>query len=583
MNQSKFKSLLGLALATAALSGCAGLKSMQKNADDINFNVDPNPLEVRAGEVKANINGAFPEKYFAKKVTLVATPVLTYGSEKTTFETVTVQGEKVKENNNVIAYRKGGNFNYSNAVDYSDSMRESILSVHITATKGKKSVDFDPIQIATGVIATSELAINNPQAIIGVQREPNTTGVYDPNIDPYQRIVPESYTADILFLKNQANVRASEQKADDIVGLANYTKEANANTKKEIKDIKVSAYASPEGGLDLNTKLSEKRKNSGNKVVDDILKKSKIQTSVFSDFTAEDWDGFQALMEASTIQDKDLIIRVLSMYSDPEVREEKIKSLGEVFTEVQDEILPQLRRSKITANVEVTGRSDEEILAQFKADPSQLNPAELIYGATLVDSKEDKIAFYQALVKYYPNDWRGYNNIGAIYAKDGDYKTAKGYFTTAEQKDNKAIVVKNNLGACELVDENIENAKVLFGAATGAGNEVNYNLGIVAIKEGEYADAAKLLSSSNTVNEAIAKVLNGDADGASKALENTTCKCWTVAYMKAVVAARMAKENAVYTNLKEAIAANPDAKKLIATDIEFAQYKDKADFQAIVK
>lgn len=583
MNQSQLKSLLGLALAATVLSSCSSLNSMKKNADDISFNVNPNPLEVKAGEVKTQINGVFPEKYFNKKVTLVATPVLSYAGGETSYQAVTVQGQKVKENNTVIAYKKGGDFNYTDATAYNPSMRESILSVKITASKGKKSVVFDPIKIADGVLSTSELAINNPQAIIGIQREKNTTGIYDPNIDAYQRIVPEEYNADILYLKNQSNVRTSEQKASDIVGLANYTKEVKANERKALNSIKVSAYASPEGELGLNTKLSENRKKTGTQVVDGILKKSKVETSVFSEFTAEDWDGFQKLMEASTIQDKDLILRVLSMYSDAEVREEKIKTLGEVFTEVEDQILPQLRRAKITANVEVTGRSDQEIIDQFNADPSKLNPAELIYGASLMKTSNEKIAYYNALVKYYPNDWRGYNNIGAIYANDGDYNKAKSYFETAEQKAPTEIVVKNNLGTCALVSNKIEDAKVLFGAASDAGDAVNYNMGIVSIKEGEYQTAAKLLSGSNTINEAIAKILSGDADGASRALNNIQDSNWKVSYMKAIVSARMAKENAMYDFLKEAIKANPEAKKLIATDIEFAQYKESADFQAIVK
>ncbi|MFV0521622.1 MAG: tetratricopeptide repeat protein [Mangrovibacterium sp.] len=582
MNQSKFKSLLGLALITAVLSGCSGLKSMQKNADEISFTASPNPLEARAREVKTDINGVFPEKYFKKKVTLEATPILTYADGETSYKATTVQGEKVKANNHVIAYKKGGDFNYSDAVAYNKAMRESELFIHITASKGKKSVDFTPIKVADGVLSTAELAMNNPKTIIGVQKEENTTGVYDANIDSYQQIVPEEYSADIMYLKNQANVRVSEQKAEDIIGLANYAKDVKGNDRKALNSVKVSAYASPEGELNFNTKLSEKRKESGTKVVDGILKKSKIETSVFSDFTAEDWDGFKKLMEASNIQDKDLILRVLSMYTDPEVRESKIRSLGEVFTEVQDEILPQLRRSKIIANVDVTGRSDQEIINQFNNDPTKLSPAELIYGASLMNTDVEKIGYYQALVDNYPNDWRGYNNIGAVYAKSGDYNKAKGYFETAEQKAPNEIIVKNNLGACEVYSSNFNEAKVLLGAASGAGDAVNYNSAIIAIKEGDYQTAAKLLAGTNTVNEAVVKILNGNADGALRILDKTDSKCWKVSYFKAVVSARMAKESAMYGFLKEAVAAHPEAKELIATDVEFNQYKETAEFKAIV-
>ncbi len=584
MKQSKFRSLLGLTMATAILSSCSGLNGMKKNADDINFNVTPNPLETQAGAVNVSIDGVFPNKYFNKKVVLEATPVLKYATGETAYKKVTVQGQKIDDNNKVINYKNGGNFTYKDGIEYNKEMRVSELELHVKATKGKKTVNFDPITLAKGVLSTSELVMDNPRLIEGVVREENNTGKYDPNIDIYQRIYDDEFSADIHYLKNKSDVRTSEQKSKDIVEFSKNTKALKQNNRRNFKGVEVSAYASPEGALDLNTKLSEKRQNTSTKVVKGILSSSKASDiDVFSKFTPEDWDGFKELMEASTIQDKDLILRVLSMYSDPEVREKEIKNLGEAFTEVQDEILPKLRRSKITANFEVIGRTDEEIKAQFASDPSQLSPAELIYGAAISDNNDTKLAYYNALVKYYPEDWRGYNNIGVINAREGKYNQAKNYFAQAETKSNNQKVIKNNLAACAIVDKNFSEAEVLLGQASGAGNAVNYNSAIIAIKNNDYEKAAKLLTGTNTVNEALAKVMSGDADGALKALENTDCECWKVSYFKAIVAARMAKETSVYTNLKDVITSNPDAKELIATDIEFVQYFEKSEFKNIVK
>lgn len=584
MKRFNFKPLASVVLAAVVLSSCSSLKKMKKNADQINFKVTPELLETHGGDVDVAIDGRFPSQYFNKKVTLVATPVLKYEGGETAFAPVTVQGEKVDANNKVISYTNGGNFNYKDAVDYTDDMRLSDLEIRITASKGLKSLDFDPIKVADGVIATSSMVINYPNPILGVQREKNTTGIYDPNIDKFQRIVPDEYTADIHYVINSAVLRNTELKAEDIVKLKEYTKDAFDAERKELKGVEVSAYASPDGALDWNTKLSEKREGTSSKYVADQLKKEKIEAELKSKFTPEDWDGFKEMMEKSNIQDKELILRVLSMYSDPEVREREIKNLSQAFTSVADEILPKLRRAKITASVDLIGKTDEEIAALADSDPASLNPAELLYAATLTSDKNKQLAIYNSFMKVYPQDWRGFNNAGMVLAEQGKFADAKPLFEKAEGLNNNEPIIKNNLGAVALVEGDLAKAETLFGAASGAGDEVNYNLGIVAIKKGEYDKAVKLFGDSDSPNVGLAKILAGDYNGALKSLESCTWEgCYMTEYFKAVVGARTAKENLMYESLEAAVKIKPELKAKIATDMEFAKYFGEAKFKAIVQ
>ncbi|WP_339736858.1 tetratricopeptide repeat protein [uncultured Sunxiuqinia sp.] len=583
MRKISFKPLAFFALAAVLFAGCSGLQKMKKNADQIDFKVTPEILEAHGGDVDVAIDGRFPAKYFNKKVTLVATPVLTYEGGETAFESVTVQGEKVDANNKVISYTNGGNFAYNDAVAYDDEMRVSDLEIRITASKGSKSVDFEPIKVADGVLATSEMVINYPSPILGVQREKNTTGVYDPNIDAFQRIVPDQYVADIHYLINSAYVRGTELNSEDVEQLYAYTKDAFDAERKELKGVEISAYASPDGELDWNTKLSQQRESSSNQVVARELKKAEVEAELKTKFTPEDWEGFQEMMEKSNIQDKELILRVLSMYSDPEVREREIRNLSSAFTVVADEILPKLRRAKIAASVDLIGKTDEEIAALADSDPASLNPAELLYAATLTDDQNKKLAIYNSFIKVYPQDWRGPNNAGMVLAQQGKYGEAKPLFEKAEGLATDEPIIKNNLGAVALYEGDIEKAETLFGAASGAGDEVNYNLGIVALKKGEYDKAVQLFGDSDSPNVGLAKILAGDNNGALKSLENCTWEgCFMKEYFKAVVGARTAKENLMYESLEKAVEMKPELKEKAASDLEFAKYWDDPKFQAIV-
>ena len=583
MKNFNFKPFILFVLVAVLFSGCAGLKKMKKNADQIQFKVTPEVLETHAGKVDLTVDGRFPVKYFNKKATLTATPVLKYESGETKLSPVTLQGEKVQGNNRVISYNAGGTFSYKDAADFTEAMRRSELLVNITASKGAKSLDFNPIKIADGVIATSTMVANVPKAIPGVRREANNTGKYDPNIDPFQRIVPDEMMADILYLINRANLRNEELTKQDIVEYFNYTQKANEEDRIDLRGVEVSAYASPDGSIDFNTELAAKRKDTSSDFLAKRLRELGIDINPRTRYTPEDWDGFRELLEKSNIQDKELILRVLSMYSDPEVREREIRNLSETFTVLADEILPQLRRAKLLTSVELIGKTDEELMALAKSDPASLNPAELLYAATLFEDLNDQLSIYNSFIKVYPNDWRGPNNAGYVLVKQMKYNEAKPMFEKAETLKNDEPIIKNNLGAVALYENKVAEAETLFGAASGAGNEVNYNLGMVSLKKANYDQAVRYFTNFQDVNSALAKILTGDNNGALRDLEAfDRPNSYMKEYLKAVIGARTARENLLFESLEAAVEYNPDMKAKAKTDLEFAKYFNNSRFQQIV-
>ena len=582
MKRINFKPFALIVAAAVVLSGCSGLNKMKKNADQINFKVTPEVLEAHASEVDLAVTGRFPSKYFHKKVTLTATPVLKYEQGETKFDPVSVQGESVEANNKVIP-NAGGTFTYKDAVDYDKAMAKSELYVNIKASQGKKSVDFAPIKIADGVLATSERVVVIPKAVLGLTREANNSGKYDPNIDAFQRVVPDEMMADIKYLINRSNIRRDEIEKSEVKAFEDYTKKANEDERIDLKDVEISAYASPDGTIDFNTELAAQRKNTSSEFLAKKLKEAGIDVEMKTKYTPEDWEGFKQKMEESNIQDKELILRVLSMYNDPEVREREIRNLSETFTEVADEILPQLRRAKLVTSVDMIGKTDEELKAAAKADPASLNPAELLYAATLFDNMDDQQEVYESFVKTYPNDWRGPNNVGYVLASQMKYAEAKPYFEKAENLKNDEPVIKNNLGGIALAEGDVDKAETLFGAATGVGEEVNYNLGIVSVKKAEYDKAVRYFSEYQDVNTAIAKMMAGDNNGALKDLEAFQMEnCFMKEYLKAVIGARTAKESLLFDSLKAACDINPAMKAEAKVDMEFAKYFNDPKFKAIV-
>ena len=563
------------ALAGFVVSSCASLNKMKKMEENIAYKVTPEVLEMQGGQVGVKIDATIPEKYFNKKVTLVATPVIKFqnGGEKA-YASKTFQGEKVQGNNEVVPYETGKTVSYTGTVPFEEGMRVSGLYVRFVGHKGAKSLEYESRKIADGVIATAAMVNNNPAIAIGA--------------DQFERITKEAQEAAIYYLINSSQVRSSQMKSEEIKAMEQFMKDVKAASNMNLKNVEIQSYASPDGEMGWNEKLANNREGAADKFVKRNMKKNKVEEYKNLDFfkkyvVAEDWEGFKKAMEASNIRDKELILRVLAMHSDPEVREREIKNISSAFSAIAEQILPKLRRSKFVVNAERIGKSDEELRNLAKSNPAELNVEELLYSATLFEDQADKMAIYEAVKKQFPNDWRGYNDVAMLLFEQGKVAEAKAEFQKADQLSVNNKVIKNNLGAIELKNGNVAAAEVLFGDATGAGNEVNYNKGIVAIMQGNYADAVNYFGNCDCLNAALANLLAGNQAEATKKLNANKCNSALASYLKAVVAARNNNTKDVLAHLADACAKDAAMKQVAATDMEFVKLFENADFQLLVK
>ncbi len=527
----------------------------------------PQPLEAIGGQVPVTINATIPAKWFNKKAVVTATPVLRYNGGEAWGTAYTYQGEKVKGNNQVVPYQAGANVTMKSSFTYKPEMKKSELYLTFDAKVGNKKVSLPEVKIADGVIATSELAdAATANAAIAA--------------DKFQRIIKEAHDASIMFLIQQAELRSKELNKSEVADWKDLVKNADEAPNQNVA-IEIQAYASPDGGVELNTGLAEKREKNTDKYLAKELKKMKVDVPVDAKYTAQDWEGFQELVSKSNIQDKDLVLRVLSMYSDPEQRETEIKNISSVFSTLADEILPQLRRSRLVANVEIIGKSDDEITALAKNDPKSLNIEEILYAATLTNDNAEKARIYNKAAELYPSDYRTWNNIGMMAFKEGD-------LTKAEQMFNKANSVKSNaesnmnLGLIALTKGDKSKAQQLFGSASGV-PELSEALGVLYLEQGEWQKAANSFGSAKTNNAALSQILTKDYSKASQTLNAISNPDATTSYLKAIVAARTNDANSVVSNLKDAIAKDKSLAKEAANDLEFAKYATNSAFSSLVK
>ena len=522
------------------------------------FKVNPSPLEAKGGMVSATITGTFPEKYFNKNAVVTVTPYLVYSAGETASASQTFQGEKVKGNDQTIQYKAGGVVTMPANFVYVPEMQKSSLYLAFTVQQGSKTYELPRVKVAEGVIATSEMA---------------DAGKVTPAITPdkFQRIIKETYSADIKFLIQQANIRASEIKSDEMKALHQQIKDATTAENREVENVNISSYASPDGGVELNTRLAENREENTVKYMKSQWKKDDIQADLTAEFTAQDWDGFKELVAASDIQDKDLILRVLEMYSDPEQREREIKNLSSVYSDLANEILPQLRRSRITASINVIGKSDEEISSLAHSNPSALNVDELLYAATLENSDAAKTEIYRKVTEIYPEDYRGYNNLGMMMYKAGKYNEAEQYFNPAAQKAPQSAEVDMNKGLIAMKNGNYDEAAAQFGKA-GNVPEVNEALGVYYLKKGDYNAAVKAFGDAKSNNAALAQILVNDYNKARNTLAGVSAPDATTYYLQAVLGARTNNEQMVRSNLRQSFRLDPTMKEKASNDLEFAKY-----------
>ena len=547
------KNLLLLSAASMMiLSSCSKLGALSSD----NFKVDPNPLETTAGQVPATINGMFPEKYMKKKATVTVIPELRYGNGQAVQGTgATFQGEKVQGNNQTISYKVGGNYSMKTNFKYVPEMQKSELYLTFDAYIGSKKVDVPAVKVADGIVATSELSgrtVKSAQASVAQ--------------DAYQRIIEHKQEANIKFLIQQANLRKSELKNNSVKEFVEMLKKINADKEGlNLKNVEVSAYASPDGGLKLNDKLAAQRQDNTEKFVNKTLKNTKVEAPVDAKYTAQDWEGFQELVKVSDIQDKDVILRVLSMYKDPEEREQQIKNMSAVFRELADGILPELRRARLTLNYEVIGRSDAQIVEQFGNDASQLSNEELIYGATLVNDAQ-KEAFYKKAAELY-NDARAYNNLATLAFAKGDLSAAKNYAQKAQSVDGSNAESNANLGLIALAEGNVRDAENYIAKAANAFglSEIVGNLNLM---KGNYAQAEQDFANINSNSAALAQILNKNYNAATSTLNNIKNGDATTEYLKAILNARLGNNSAAATALKAAISKDSSYAKYAENDLE---------------
>jgi len=569
----KFRSYFILILAATVMTSCSGLNKMKKNSNLIKYEVTPKVLETHAGVVTVTIKGTFPAKYFDKKTTVTATPVLTYAGGETAFEKVQVlQGESVQANNKVITYT-GGDFTYTSTIPYKEAMKISELVLRVKATRGKKSLDFDPVKLADGVIATSTL----------VEKEGKTVMMKD----NYVRVSPEAQAADINYLINKSDIPSTELKAEDIALLKEYIKTVSTDPNRQFKTADISSYASPDGKFDFNEKLSVKRGTTADKFIKKEFEK--VEAAKAAGFfnektTAEDWDGFKTEVEKSTIQDKELILRVLSMYSDPDVREREIKNMAAAFETLKTDILPRLRRSKMMISVDKVGRNDEQILAQMRSDPKVLSLEEMLRAGTLTTDLNEQLRFYQATAESYPKCIRAQNNIGYTFMALGRTDEAIAAFEKAKAIENNDMI-KNNLGFGSLVKGDLVKAEEYFNSMTAATAESKWGLGVIAITKGEYDKAVNYFGTEPSYNLALAQLLKGDINKAKLTLDGMKelGKSGKPSYLKAIIGARLDDRNYMLSNLREAIGFNADWKAYAKTDLEFAKFFNDDTFKSTVQ
>ena len=562
-------SFLFACAAIVALSSCSSKMGVMKSEY---FTVTPQVLEVVGTQVPATVEGKFPAKVFNKKSVLTVTPVLKYEGGEALAEPVVFQGEKVRGNDRVISYDNGGSFKTKMSFDYVPAMEDAELYLRFVVNKGNKTYSLPDVKIADGCIATSQL-----------YRQTAATAGIAIGEDAFQRVIKQAKEANIMFLIQQTNLRASQMTSEEMKEL----KAAMADIAKDLEnkvldEVEVSAYASPDGGVALNDNIATGRERNTEKFVKKEMKKAKLEGHVDSKYTAEDWEGFQELIMKSELPDKELILRVLSMYEDPEEREAQIKNISSVYSEIAEEVLPKLRRARITLNYQLIGRSDEQIQEPYAADPSVLSLEEILYSSILTDDVAKKKEIFNTAVKLHPADYRAYNNLGVIAYNAGDFNAAANYFDKALAANSTAPEVKINKGYLELLEGNVADAESLMvlGADAKAGNEA---LGNLYIAQGDYGRAASLLEGKATNSAALAQLLNKDYSTARKTLESVATPDATTHYLKAVLGARTSNVAYVYDGLKAAIKLDPSMAKKAASDLEFTKYLQDATFQSILK
>lgn len=532
------------------------------------FSVTPQVLETVGGQVPFTIDGRFPAKFLHKKAVVEVTPVLKWNNGKAEGDKYVFQGESVQGNEKVISYKRGGRFSIKESFRYVPEMERSELFLNVSVKKGSKKLSEFSVKVADGVNSTSEL-------LSSLLKKANLTVAED----RFQRIIQEKKDANIMFLVNQANIRATETKTAN--KFTQDVKDVDDSENKRVKNIEISAYASPEGKLDLNTKLAENREKNTAKLLNANIKKNNIEdVYVDTKYTAEDWEGFRELVEKSNIPDKHLILRVLAMYTDPAQREQEIRNISSVYQSLADDILPQLRRSRITLNYEIIGKTDHEIKTFAEKAPSKLNVEEFLYAATLTDNDAEKETIYKNVVKHFPNDYRALNNLAVLAYKKGNVEQASEYLRNS-MKVQDAPEVNSNLGVISLLKGNKEVAEEFIGRASGS-KGIESVMGKLYLSKGAYDKAALIFGDEASNISALAHILNKNYNKAEKTLTEVANPDGYTFYLLSIVGARTNNVIKVVDNLRKAFVRSPELKNRALNDLEFVKFYNSSAFVSLM-
>lgn len=577
MNSKMLRSVGAGLSVIMILSGCDGLKKMLKRQKEIKYTVSPNPIEMHGDSVQFTANGKFAEKLFQKKVTLTVTPVIKYQGGEKALKPVVLVGEKATGSGQKINYA-GGLFNYtSEKFAFDPAMRNATVEIRATGAFKKKTKDFDPVQIADGTMATSHLVRHDEKGIMAK--------------DAFVKVVPANQSTHIYYVINKSDVRASEMKTEEMKNINDFIAKNLSSQYYEFKGIGVSAYASPDGETDKNENLAKDRATSASVAMMNEFKKNKDKNVTFGKTkeqfvvgtTKEDWEGFKSLMEQSSMADKDLILRVLTMYGDADQRRKEIKNLSKTYTELADKVLPKLRRAEVTINVDKKSRNDQQIAALATSSPDSLSVEELLYAGNMTNDINTKAQIYRAAEKQYGNDWRTSNNLGVVLLLQNKVSEAGEAFKRAEKTANGQPAVYNNLGIIEAKNENRATAMELYKKAGGA-TETNYNMGILEIRNGKYSDALTYFGNYNGHNKALAQLMTGAAGSVKETIDSSNEKEMAYSYyLKAVAFARSNNTSESASALKTAIDKDGALKAYAKDDVEFIKMRDKSEFSGLLK
>ena len=544
----------GMKLLAAVLMGisavaCSSYEKMVKMAENVKVTCDPEVLEVIADNIDADLTVTYPADYFHPKAILEVTPVLVYEGGEAAMEPFIYQGEKVKDNYKVVS-SAGQTVRERIHFDYVEGMEKAVLELRAIARYKAKFAQLPTRKVADGCNTTYKMV--------------DASGYLPYKTDNYQEVIKQTAEGQIKYAVNSADVNNKELKSQSIKDFQAALDEIKANERKTLTGTEVVAYASPEGGKDLNAKLSDKRSKSGEKAFGQVTKGKEVgDTDVKS--VGQDWEGFQELVSKSNIEDKDLILRVLSMYSDPAVRESEIKNMSEVYTSLKSTVLPELRRARFIANVEYQNYTSEELLKLVDDNIDVLDEEALLRAASLVKDNNKKADLYQKAIDKFDSD-RARFNKGVALLRAGKVSAAESAFNKVEAKDGE---LENALGVVALQKGDYQEAARRFAKA--GTKEAKWNMGVFDILAGNYDKACQELADTEgcCFNRSLAYIL---ADRLNDAEKSFMCNDPRVAYLKAIVAARKGDANGVEENLKRArmsIALGERAEK----DIEFAQYR----------